>query len=234
MAVEEPSTLRVVSAGKVVDADWIPSGVPGLALVGEPITTGWRLVHMPTGRAVSRSAEHPDPEAVKSLARAIAPLADWTDPAVALTVSRLREALDNVLGQWHRDYPQSPAPAAPITTPVVPETPLENELEGLMKRLRSAEHERMVLRNVLRRLYVSTAVRDFADAISGLSEPDRELIQSLLIDANAEDATAVVQAIRKEPDTRSGPAATTARVPTTLPPGRPVTGRSPGPDAAAS
>src|SRR5579872_5842810 len=100
MAMEQPTTLRVVSAGEIVEAEWTPSGVVGLALVGRPVSDGWRLVHMASGRVVSRSAEHSDQDAVRDLARRIAPLADWTQPNVAVAVPRLRQELDRIINDW--------------------------------------------------------------------------------------------------------------------------------------
>ncbi|HUC37508.1 MAG TPA: hypothetical protein VMR97_10335 [Acidimicrobiales bacterium] len=262
MAIEQPTTLRVVTAGEVVEAEWMPTGVPGLALVGRPVTSGWRLVHIPTGRAVSRSAEHPDPDVVRNLARRIASLADWTEPNVAVSVPRLRQGLDQAIAAWqaehripaHADAARrelSAAPADPEPDGLVaasselgPGGGLAHDLEALASKLRGTEHERLLLREVVRRLHAVLAPGAFADSLETLSHADREFVHSLVADENAQDATAVVQAIRRASDAFGPrPSGQTARVATggtrsgaaaPRPPTRPRTGRMGGPDAAAS
>lgn len=229
MAIEQPTTLRVVHAGEIVDAEYVPSGVPGLAVVGRPLTTGWRLVHIATGRAVSRSAEHTDLDAVRDLASRIAPLADWTEPNVAVSVPRLRQELDRVITAWralhggapvagpgfeqtsHRSSDQAShqgfSRSAPL--PPAPERDLTYDLETLADRLRAAEHERHLLREIVRRLHGALAPGVFADALSNLSHGEREFVRSLVADENAEDATGVVQAIRRGVDVTGPRTATT-------------------------
>lgn len=262
MAIEQKTTLRVVHAGAIVEAQCAPSGIAGLALVGRPVTTGWRLVHMATGRAVSRSAEHTDAGAVRELARRIAPLADWTEPNVAVTVPRLRQDLDRVISDWRGIYGSSLAGSgsepSPNTAshrefsgsePVVPQAPerdLSNDLETLANGFRAAERERHLLREVVRRLHAALPLGVFADALSNLSHHDREFVRSLVADENAEDATGVVQAIRRAADV-SGPRTTTATPNTVVtassPRPAPTSPRTPsrrraghfdGPDVAAS
>jgi hypothetical protein len=277
MAMEEPTTLRVVSAGNIVEAEWMPSGVPGLALVGRPVSAGWRLVHIATGRAVSRSAEHFDPEAVRALARMIGPLADWTDPNVAVSRPDLRDELDRVLAAWRGDSETTPKHAvrAPVdetrqldtytldtgsldtgsldtrslatrrmdevsvdTRPIdsldsrEAERGLAQELQNLVERVRSAEHETFVLREVVRRLRDLVSSATFDHVMGTLNPSDRGLVGSLLPDGQAADATGVVQALRPEMDTFRTQQTPTVRPPTRVPPPtRP--GRVP-PDIAAS
>jgi hypothetical protein len=226
MAMEQPATLSVVSAGEVVEAEWTPSGVPGLALVGQPVTTQCRLVHMASGRAVSRSAEHPDPDAVRDLARRIGPLADWTDRNVAVSVPRLRQALDQAITAWQAAYP---VPGQQRSWEAAP-TAQKSALETLADRFREVEQERLLLRRIVRRLYDAMAPGAFADALAGMSQADREFVRSLVHDDETRDATGVVQAIRRPGDLPGPrPAATSTRPPVG---GR--TGRFGGPDAAAS
>jgi hypothetical protein len=276
MAMQQPATLRVVSAGNIVEAEWMPSGVPGLALVGRPVSTGWRLVHVASGRAVSRSAEHFDPEAVRALAKIIAPLADWTDPDVAASRPHLREELDRILAGWlgHTDtrprhvrrefvddtrlldLPTLDTPSLdtrPHATPGAvgaemgsatgPERRLDGgdrgrglaeELQNLVERVRSAEYETAVLREVMRRLREVVPPATFDQALSTLSASDRGLVGSLVPDGTAADATGVVQAIRPEVDTIRTQPATPGRSPTTRVPPTTRSGRAPGPDIAAS
>jgi hypothetical protein len=277
MAMEEPTTLRVVSAGNIVEAEWMPSGVPGLALVGRPVSAGWRLVHIATGRAVSRSAEHFDPEAVRALARMIGPLADWTDPNVAVSRPDLREELDRVLAAWRGDSETTPKHAvrAPVdetrqldtytidtgsldtgslgtrsvatrrmdevsvdTRPIESldsreaERSLAQELQSLVERVRSAEHETLVLRDVVRRLRDLVSSATFDHVMGTLNASDRGLVGSLLPDGQAADATGVVQALRPEMDTFRTQQTPSVRQPARVPPPtRP--GRVP-PDIAAS
>jgi len=239
MAMEQPTTLRVVSAGEIVEAEWTPSGVPGLALVGQPVTTAWRLVHMASGRAVSRSAEHTDPEAVRDLARRIAPLADWTEPNVAVSVPRLRQELERVIGDWQVARPAARGTETPSEQAQIPDRPaprselgrdLTGELETLASKLRGAEHERLLLREIVRKLHGAVDKGLFADALSALSQSDREYVRALVDDEKEQDATAVVQAIRRTVDSPSHRTpAVTARPPT-----RPRSPHFGGPDAAAS
>lgn len=259
MAMEEPATLRVVAAGEVVEAEWTPSGVPGLALVGRPVTAGWRLVHMATGRAVSRSAEHADPAAVRALARRIATLADWTDPNVGSSVPRLRQDLDKAMAAWRADHTPAPAPGETPASPLESEVPTElgrdlsKDLQSVASSVRAAEHERLLLRHIVRRLH-DAAQGAFDEALATLTRVDREFIRSLVAgqdaDEDAKDATAVVQAIRPTTDPRGVRAAAATRPAvgaprpggagsrpgTTSPrsPARPRTPRFDGPDVAAS
>jgi hypothetical protein len=232
MAMEQPATLRVVTAKGVVEAEWMPSGVAGLALVGRPLTTGWRLVHMTSGRAVSRSAEHSDPEAVRDLASRIAPLTDWTEPNVAVSVPRLRQELDRVITAWqaaHRVGYEAPSP--PLPRPgTTSERDLAVDLETLAAHLRAAEHERLLLRETVRRLHRALAPAAFNDSLATLSQDDRDFVRSMVNDESIEDATGVVQAIRRSDDALGPrPADRSSRVPA-----RARTGRFDGPDAAAS
>ncbi len=243
MAMEQPATLRVVHAGEIVEAEWAPSGVPGLALVGRPVTTRWRLVHIATGRAVSRSAEHADPDAVRELALRIAPLADWTEPNVAVSVPRLRQELDRVISSWLLAHEAAPKPrgasdqashqdiSARDAAPQAPDRDLAKDLETLAAGLRAAERERHLLREVVLRLHAALSPGVFADALSTLSRAEREFVRSLVSEENLEDATGVVQAIRRAVDVL-GP-----RVAPTTPPRsgtRRRPGRFDGPDVAAS
>ncbi|MGA2037147.1 MAG: hypothetical protein ABSH04_06140 [Acidimicrobiales bacterium] len=272
MVMEQPTTLRVVAAGEIVEAEWAPSGVAGLALVGKPVTTGWRLVHMATGRAVSRSAEHPDPEVVRDFARRIAPLADWTEPNVAVSVPRLRQELEQAITAWRAAYPlvdqaalvpaprgqrvadgngqKSPANAerSRDSSVVGSETELgkdlAEDLETLAARLRATEHERVLLRQVVRCLHAALPPGVFADALTTLSHGDRAFVRFLVADENAEDATAVVQVIRRTGNVASPRAPTASATPPTTPPRpaatsqrtptRPRTPRFGGSDVAAS
>jgi hypothetical protein len=234
--------LRVVSAGKVVEAEWSPSDVPGLALVGRPVTSRWRLVHIASGRAVSRSAEHSDPEAVRSLAKAIAHLADWTKPDVAIALPRLRDELDRILGEWRASHPDSQHEEPPAVRTVaaqssVATTQMPNadygsdraleELEKVLSRLRSADRERVLLREVVRRLHASLPPGMFTEGLVNLSDEDRALVRHLVSERERSDVTAVVQAIRGT--------GTTARTPASpRGPARPRPPRAPGPDVAAS
>ncbi|MGD0255942.1 MAG: hypothetical protein ABSB99_10400 [Acidimicrobiales bacterium] len=286
MTMQEPMTLRVVTAGEIVEAECAPSGVPGLALVGRPVTTRWRLVHMATGRAVSRSAEHADPEAVRDFARRIAHLTDWTDPNVAVSVPRLRQNLEQAITAWRAAYP--PAEVAQSTPPqgirraegvrrtegvqggqgvagngvhgpvqaersnppsvagpdLAMGRDLAKDLERLATRLRVAEHERVLLRQVVRRLHAVLPADAFSDALATLSQSDRAFVRFLMADENAEDTTAVVQVIKgtdnvvsprapvsstRLPTTASRPAAASPRNPT-----RPRKPHFGGPDVAAS
>lgn len=227
----EGSGLRVVTAGKVVEAEWQPTDVPGLALAGKPVSNGWRLVHIASGRAVSRSAEHPNPEVVKELATRIGDLADWTSASVAASVPRLREQLDEVLDAWHAEHP-----VKPVRRAMPPEAPL-NDLEQLIARVRASERERTVLRELLRKVQEKVPPAAFAEALASLDDSERDLVRSIVPRAAAlpaedrrpdGDTTAVVQAIRTRPTPATrGPAP--ARSPT-----RPRPPSSPGSDAAAS
>ncbi len=227
----EGSGLRVVTAGKVVEAEWLPTDVPGLALAGKPVSNGWRLVHIASGRAVSRSAEHPDPEVVKELAKRVADLADWTSATVAASVPRLREQLDEVLDAWHADHP-----AKPVRRATPPESPID-DLERLVARVRASERERIVLREVLRKVEEKLPPAAFAEVLASLDDSERDLVRSILPRVAAKpaedprpdaDTTAVVQAIRtsRTPATRAPAAARS--------PARPGPPRAPGSDAAAS
>jgi hypothetical protein len=271
MKIQEPMTLRVVTAGEIVEAECAPSDVPGLALVGRPVTTRWRLVHIATGRAVSRSAEHTDPEAVRDFARRIAHLADWTDPNVAVSVPRLRQDLELALTAWRAAYPpaedaqstplqaiqrseevqrakgvqagqglagngeHATARAKSSNDPSVARPEVEvgrdlaKDLERLATRLRAAEHERVLLRQVVRRLRAVLPADAFSDVLATLSQSDRAFVRFLVADKNAEDSTAVVQVIKRTenivsprapatstrlPSTASRPAAVSPRTPT--------------------
>lgn len=262
MAIEESTTLRVVHAGEIVEAEWVPSGVPGLAIVGRPVTTAWRLVHIATGRAVSRSAEHGDVDAVRDLARRIAPLADWTEPNVATSVPRLRQELDAVIDAWRSSHGGVAGSTADALqngriashqelseldrSLQAPERDLAKDLETLATGLRAAERERHLLREIVRRLHAALPPGIFADALSTLSHSDREFVRSLVTDQTAEDATGVVQAIRRAAD-MLGPrtSTSTSKTAVTGPPPHPAPtsprtsarrrpGRLDGPDVAAS
>jgi hypothetical protein len=259
VVVRQPKMLPVLTGGEVVEAEWQPSGVAGLALAGRPVTTGWRLVHIASGRAVSRSAEHPDPDILRELAMRIAHLADWTQPRVAVSIPRLRKELEQAVSAWRISHPLSdedlatPPEGVPVLRGAVsnrpvathgpsskvslvggPETELgkdlERDLATLVERLRVAEHERVVLRQVVRRLYATMAPDAFTKALATLSHADHSFVRFLVADEKAEDATAVVQAIRPRPAAAPPrPAAGTQGVsPKRRPP------RFGGPDVAAS
>jgi hypothetical protein len=219
--------LPVLTGGEVVEAEWQPSGVAGLALAGRPVTTGWRLVHIASGRAVSRSAEHPDPDILRELAMRIVHLADWTQPGVAMSVPGLRKELEQAVCTWRISHPlcedlAAPPEGVPVLRGAVssrqaaiqgprsrtslvggPETELgrdlERDLATLVDRLRVAEHERLLLRQVIRRLHTRMAPDAFTEALATLSHGDHSFVRFLVADENAEDTTAVVQAIRPKP-----------------------------------
>jgi hypothetical protein len=207
VAIEQSRTLPVLTGGEVVEAEWQPSGVNGLALAGRPVTTGWRLVHIASGRAVSRSAEDPDPDVLRELAMRIAHLADWTQPKVAASVPGLRKRLEQSISAWRASHPL--AGKDPTTPPVSgPETEsirdLEKDVAALVERLRAAEHERVLLRRVVSRLHATLTPHEFTETLASLSHGDRSFVRFLVAEENAggasaADATAVVQAIRPKP-----------------------------------
>ncbi|MGH9029468.1 MAG: hypothetical protein ACRDV4_07620, partial [Acidimicrobiales bacterium] len=192
-------------------------------------------------------AEHSQPEVVRALAREIASLADWTQPGSSVAVPQVREQLDRTLASWRAANPDPARPSTPIPAPstplpVVPQGAgaptrapepsrdlrqgrnmvLDQDLERLVARLRAAERERVLLRQVVRSLRAAMTPSAFADALANLSQGDREFVDSLLSDRNAADATAVVQVFRRE------------NTPTSRTPTMPRSPRVPGPDVAAS
>ncbi len=95
MSTGEPKTIHVVTAeGQAVDAATLDSGVPGLSLVGPPVSEGWRLIHVASGRIVSRSAQHPDPDVLRKLAHRLAAFADWTERDVRVPGPVLRREIE--------------------------------------------------------------------------------------------------------------------------------------------
>ncbi len=95
MSTGEPKTIHVVTAeGVAVDAATLDSGVSGLALVGAPASEGWRLIHIASGRIVSRSAQHPDPDVLRKLAHRLAAFADWTERDVRVPGPVLRREIE--------------------------------------------------------------------------------------------------------------------------------------------
>lgn len=246
MAMVQPGPLRVVSGGKIVEAEWMPSGVPGLALVGRPLTSGWRLVHIASGRAVSRSAEHQDPQKLEMLARSIGPLANWMDPRVAESHPELRERLDRAIAIWKGKRVGSSG-ASLQRHAVEYRTGLPEQSGPETSRV---QEENLLLREALRRLAQTVPHSTFEDALQGLEPIQREQLSSMLRRRREEmlsspaavsntDTTSVVQTLRRvsEPRTyssRSGVHPTTAQIPVVRPhPGdRPPV--VPDPNAAAS
>jgi hypothetical protein len=158
----------------------------------------------------------------------IAHLADWTQPRVAVSVPHLRKELEQAVSMWRisNPFPDEDLATPPEGVPVLrgavssrqaaiqgprsktslvggPETELgkdlERDLATLVERLRVAEHERLLLRQVVRRLHPRMAPDTFTEALAALSHGDHSFVRFLVADENADNATAVVQAIRPKP-----------------------------------
>ena len=132
MSTGEPSTIHVVSAdGVAAEATALDSGVPGLVIVGVPDTDRWRLVHTASGRVVSRSAQHADPDVLRKLAHRLAAFTDWTHRDIRMPGPVLRREIEEAardLGLHPDDHldpatsTYRPVPAVAPTAPSVPST----------------------------------------------------------------------------------------------------------------
>jgi hypothetical protein len=156
------TTVRIMGPDGLVPVEAIESGVPGLALALPPSSERWVLVHVPSGLAVSRAAKHHDPEVLVELASRLAPLADWSQAALAVPGPVLRREVDRALAD-------SGLEAASRTTP--------GEPQGW-----STERERDLLVTVLRRAHTAIAPGDFATVIEDLDAEERAQLRALLTD----------------------------------------------------
>lgn len=212
MSTGEHKTIRVVTGeGVAVEAASLDSGVAGLALVGTPDGGLWRLIHVASGRIVSRSAHHPDPEILRKLAHRLAALADWTQRDIHVPGPLLRQEIEAAVGQLGLTTEEgahagaaatpatapgphlpSPSPSASRHGPDPAMAPPANQVVELQDRLRGAERERALLRRILRRVHTSVPPGTFAEAIRDLDSEERALLRALITDG-ASDSTAVVQ-----------------------------------------
>lgn len=141
----------------VVDGDVVESGVAGLVLTKTGPEGSWRLVHAPTGRVVSRAAVHADPQVLVRLAGSLASLADWSRRDIPVPGPVLRQAIEAVVGPV-----EPPASAPPAAT---------------------ADADRELLAEVLRRVHTAVAPGVFAAAIAELDAEERARLRELLTDA---------------------------------------------------
>ena len=151
----------------MVDGDVVESGVAGLVLT----RTGqgsWRLVHAPTGRPVSRSAVHADPQVLVRLAGSLASLADWSRRDIPVPGPLLRQTIEAVVGP-----PPERLDAAPVPGPD------------------TAEADRALLAKVLRRVHTAVAPGVFATAIADLDAEQRARLRALLTDAGPRSGAVV-------------------------------------------
>jgi len=123
MSTGDPSTIHVVTGdGVAMEAAALDSGVPGLVLAATPGADRWRLIHSASGRIVSRSAQHSDPEILRKLAHRLASFTDWTEKAIRLPGPVLRREIEEAAQQLgltpdgHENSAPSSASAAPTAS----------------------------------------------------------------------------------------------------------------------
>jgi hypothetical protein len=169
----ERTTILVVGPDGMVMVEALETGVPGLMLASPPTSDGWALVHVASGLAVSRSARGPDPEVLATLARRLAPLADWTQVAIPIPGPVLRREIDRVVEETGLALAHRTSSDDPIWT---------------------TEQDRDLLAMVLRNVHTAVPPRTFAKAIGELNAEERAHLRSLLTDQPA-DAGGVVQSL---------------------------------------
>lgn len=183
----------------VVDGDVVESGVAGLVLTKTGPEGTWRLVHAPTGRPVSRSASHADPQVLVRLAGSLASLADWSRRDIPVPGPVLRQAIEAVVG---------PPPARPAGVPAA----------------EAADADRALLAKVLRRVHTAVAPGVFATAIADLDAEERARLRALLTDGGPRSGAVVrslPQPVTAEVRPSAEPAATTEATDGPAPPDAP-------------
>lgn len=207
-----------------VSGERIDSGVAGLVIVPDAAddrgdTTGlrsptgagrvgvargggghvaWRLVHAHTGRPLSRSAVHRDPEALRELASLVAPLADWSQHEIDVPGPRLRQGLHDAVAYWSDTHPAryrtaaAPSPAtAPRPAPARPANarPVRSE-------------ESPALRRLVRHLYSSLPPGLLGSTVRRLEPRDRQLLLDVVSEFASDDTTGVLQVVRPTRENR--------------------------------
>jgi hypothetical protein len=175
-----------------VEAARLETRVPGLAVERARRRPVWRLVHAPTGRVLSRSAEHTDPALLHDLASRVADLAPWTESELPVPGPRLRADLTRAIGEWREanglDQPTSEAVAPEAVTGVVPASP------SRWAPVATADVD--ALRRLVRHLYDAVPPGRLGATVRDLDPSDRELLLWMVSATDDGENTGVVQAIR--------------------------------------
>jgi hypothetical protein len=208
-------------AGRSVAPGRLPTRVAGLALEEVPQRSVWRLVHAPTGRPLSRSAVHADPEALHDLASRVGGLAPWTEVELSVPGPRLRADLARAMAEWRAAWgvEEESGPVAVATTPSGSASP------SRWPAVDRDDPER--LRRIVRHLYGAVPPALLGTTVRDLDPSDRDLLLGLVAEegpsqeARPEDTTGVIQAIRPEgvgPVGAPTPIPPTAVTPVSVPP----------------
>lgn len=204
------------AAGRSAPPARLPTRVAGLAVEQAPRRSVWRLVHAPTGRPLSRSAVHADPEALHDLASRVGDLAQWTEVELSVPGPRLRADLALALAEWREAWgvEDISGPVAVTTAPSGSASP------SRWPAVDRDDPER--LRRLVRHLYAAVPPALLGTTVRDLDPADRDLLLGLVAEeARPDDTTGVIQAIRPEGVTPAGdpvPIPPTAVVPATAPP----------------
>jgi len=162
----EPTTIQMMSGDGIVTVEAVASGIAGLVLAPASAPGWWVLVHAASGRTVSRSARHCDPEVLRGLAQRLAPLTDWTQRTIAVPGPVLRREVDLALEKTGMSMPNR-STAGPV-------------------RPWTAEEDRALLTRVVRKVHTAMPAGMFADAIGDLDTAQRAHLRALLIDEGAD------------------------------------------------
>jgi hypothetical protein len=168
--------------------------VPGLALLRAPDDGQWRLVHAATGRLLSRSSVHRQPDALYDLASQVAELTDWTNVELSAPGPRLRAELSRVVDEWRArqgaERPSDGPPSAPVVA--------RSWGRSIGKQFDQIEG----LRRLVRHLYGAVPPGRLSATVRSLAQGEQELLLEVV--ANDDDeVTGVLQVIRAEDDFRS-------------------------------
>ncbi len=198
-------------------------------------------MHERSGRPLSRSAVHADPEALHDLASRVAGLAVWTDEELAVPGPRLRAELARAVGEW-RDAQGVDARSEVIDALPPPAAALRS---APIRRPTLDQDDPDRLRRLIRHLYGAIPPGLLGATVREIDVRDRDVLLAVLAEENGDDTTGVIQAIRPASDaptvavpvtdaaapTMSVPA-TAAVLPPTGPEGAPRRGTG-GPGRAA-
>jgi hypothetical protein len=184
--MSEEERLTAVGAAR------LETRVPGLAVERARRRPVWRLVHAPTGRVLSRSAEHADPALLHDLASRVADLAPWVESELSVPGPRLRADLTRVIGEWRHDHGLDHRAAPPSEptgrTPAVPVSP--------SRWTPAAPTDLEALRRLVRHLYEAVPPGRLGATVRDLALADRDVLLGLVTATDDGDITGVVQAIR--------------------------------------
>ena len=138
---------------------------------------------MATGRPLSRSAIHEDPQALRDLASRVDALADWSQTEINVPGPQLRGSLLGAVSAWRAAHGLEGGAVEAETTrysrrPVVPadDTP--------------------ALRRLVRHLYGSLPPGLLGSTVRRLDQADRDLLLAIVAEAEREETTGVLQVVR--------------------------------------